>query len=468
MPLPLFALPPLSKNFLSYGPLVASWAERRIGLKLLTWQRWALDRMLEVDPATGLLRFREVYLSVSRRNGKTALCRALIGWVLEESAIFKRSMNAAFVREQAGLLFNAVALDMVPLGCEANASGTRIGIGHRGADRWHTYVSGRSSGWRGMGQDLAILDEAQEQRDEDAWAALEPMTRTSPNGLILAIGTASLEGAVLFARLYDRAKLAVMRPGDDLRYGVFIWEAVSDDDVGIRAANPAVVDGLLTMDVLRATRRSQTPARFQSETCNRWINDPLLSWAPPGAWESCGEPNAIAPNDGIPTFAVDVAPSWMRGSIAVAMSDDDAERIHVEVARDWPEAGATVAEAEVVSEVQRILAAYPRSLVGYDPQSAISTAMKRLGEDNPRVVPVGGTEFRGACAAFLGHVVGKRLRHRADPVLNSAARLAARSEDAEAWRFVRRRSAGYIDALVAATIAVHLNDRPKPPKPVIY
>ena len=60
-----------------------------------------------------------------------------------------------------------------------------------------------------------------------------------------------------------------------------------------------------------------------------------------------------------------------------------------------------------------------------------------------------------------------RLRHLHDPVLDSAARLAARSEDAEAWRFVRRKSAGHIDALCAATIAVHLADAPAPPRPSV-
>jgi phage terminase large subunit-like protein len=468
MPLPLYAPRPLRRTFLTYGPACAEWAEREIGLELLKWQRWTLDRMLEVDPATARLRWREVLVSVARRNGKTSLIRAIVGWLLsDECPIWRRSMNAANTRDQALLLFNAIALDMMPLGMEANAAGTRIGIGFPDSDRRHVYVSGRSEGWRGMGQDLVVLDEVQEQRDEDAWAAAEPMIRTAKDGLLVAIGTASTEHAVLFRRLYDRGRIAVSRPEEDPRYAAFVWEAASDDDAGILAANPAVADGLLDMGVLRSTRKSQTPARFASETLNRWISDPTLAWAPPGSWDACGDPHSRAP-DARPSFAVDVAPSWARGSIAVAVSDDDAERIHVEIVKDWPETGTPVNEAAVVAEVRRLLAAYPKTSIAYDPQSAIAAAMKRLADEDLPVIAIGGVEFRQACSAFLGHVVSGRLRHLNDPVLNAAARVAARSEDAEAWRFVRRRSAGAIDAICAATMAVALCDRPAPPRPAVW
>jgi hypothetical protein len=94
--------------------------------------------------------------------------------------------------------------------------------------------------------------------------------------------------------------------------------------------------------------------------------------------------------------------------------------------------------------------------------------MRDLQAELPdRVVELGGMRFRGACQSLLGHVVARTLRHRADPVLDSAARLAARSDDGESWRFVRRRSAGHIDALVAVTVAVALADGPAPVRPRI-
>jgi phage terminase large subunit-like protein len=462
LPLPLYSSRPLSDPFLTYGPACRAYASAAIGLELLAWQRWTLDRMLEVDPRTGRLRWREVLISVARRNGKTTLVRALVAWTLGPSPVWRRSVNAANTAQQARYLFDAVALDGMSLGMEGNASGTRVGVGYPDSDRRHVYVTGRSEGWRGMGQDLVVLDEVQEQTDEDAWAAAEPMIRTSSSGQLLAIGTASTERAVLFRRLYDRARLAIMDPAEDPGFGVFVWEAASDDDAGIRAANPATADGLLRMDVLRATRKSQSPPRFASETLNRWISDDVFGSFPPGSWEGCADPAARAPA-GRPDFAVDVSPGWDRASIVACIADHDTERLHVELAVDWPDRGRPIPEGDVVREVRRLLVEYPGARVGYDPGgSPIAGAMRRLEGEGLAVVPVGGGLFRQACATFLGHVVNGRIVHRGEPVLSAAVRAAARSEDAELWRWVRRRSAGPIDALCAATIAAYLAELPAP------
>jgi phage terminase large subunit-like protein len=302
-----------------------------------------------------------------------------------------------------------------------------------------------------------ILDELQEQQDEDSWSAAEPMIRTSPNGMLVAIGTASSDGAVLFRRLYERGRQATADPRSDPRYTALVWEAPSDDDAGILAANPAEADGLLELDVLRSTRKSQTPARFASETLNRWITDDVFASFPPGSWEACAEPESRAPAEAVPAFAVDVAPGWGRATIAAAVVDDDAERLHVELARDWPDVGRAVPESVIVGAVRELAERYPGARIGYDPfGSPISSAMRRLQDEGLPIVPVGGAAFRSACGAFLGAVVTRRLRHLGDPVLGAAVRAAARSEDAEAWRWIRRRSAGPIDALCAATIACQL------------
>ena len=56
----------------TYGPRVAETA-RLLGLELMPWQQHVADVALEVDPATGLLAYREVVLTVPRQAGKTIL-----------------------------------------------------------------------------------------------------------------------------------------------------------------------------------------------------------------------------------------------------------------------------------------------------------------------------------------------------------------------------------------------------------
>jgi len=465
---PLVVIPTLGPRYLTWGPIVADHALRRMGLRLTPWERFAVSRILEVDPATMRLRFREILLSVARRSGKTTIVRALLGWLLDVSPLWELGLITAPTEAQAyGTLWVELAADLAPLGITAQATGVRAGMGYDDSSRRLFMLSGRHDVARGRTFDVVVLDEAQTPGiDGGSWAALEPTTRTRRNPLLVATGTAGTERAELFRALYDRAILAASKPGDDPRFGALVWEATSDDDDGILEANPGVRDGLLELDVLRSTRRSLTPARFAAETLNRWTFGTDYSWAPPGAWDSCADPTSSAPADGVPMFGVDVTPSWTRASIAAAVVDG--ERIQLELARDYPTGELELGDA-IVGDVRQLLARYRGSRVGYDASSPISAAMRDLQTElgATRVVELGGLSFRAACAAFLGHVVARTIRHRADPVLDSAARLAARSEDAEAWRFVRRRSAGHIDALVAATVAVSLADRPVTPRPRI-
>ena len=70
----------------SWGPLVAEWAERHLGVQLMGWQKRAVDGMLMLDPDTNDLHFRESLVSTARQNGKSVLLQAVVGWMLTEGA----------------------------------------------------------------------------------------------------------------------------------------------------------------------------------------------------------------------------------------------------------------------------------------------------------------------------------------------------------------------------------------------
>jgi hypothetical protein len=462
---PLFATPPLGRKILTWGPVVADHAARRTGVMLTPWQRFALDRLLEVDPDTRRLRARSAFLSVGRRNGKTTCLRVPLAWLLDSSPIWELAAVTAPTRDQVyQALFAELAKDVMPLGMEAQPSGDRAGIGYDGSNRRLFMISGKHDAFRGRTFDVAVLDEGQTPTvDPSSLAAIEPTTRTRDNGLVIITGTAGTERSVLFRTLYDRAILAVARPEDDPRFVALVWEGTSDSDAGIMEANPGVRDGLLDMGILRDTRRSLPVHLFRSETLNQWGVDATNAWAPPGSWDACGVPSSVAPAGAVPMFGIDVMSGWTHGTVTVATPDG--EQVHVEVAREWhaPE------QDELVGYVRDLLARYRRSRVAYDVSSPIAAAMGDLKEQMPdRVVELGGAPFREACGELLGMVISRTLRHRADPVLDSAARVAARSDEAEAWRFIRRKSAAACDALIAATCSVHLAQRPGQPTPRIH
>jgi hypothetical protein len=436
-----------------------------VGLVCTPWQRFALDRLLEVNPETRALRFRDFDLSVARRNGKTTTLRALLGWLLDASPIWELAAITAPTREQSyATLFVELGADLRPLGMEAQPTGARAGIGYPDSPKRLFLLSGHHDFARGRTFDVVVLDEAQTQTldPEVVWPALEPTTRTRRDGLVIATGTAGTDRAKLFRALYDRALLASARPADDPRYGALIWEGVTgDEDAAIREANPAVRDGLLDLDLLRATRRSLPASAYVRETLNRWTADSSHAWAPPGSWEACRD-RFDPPGDVAPYFGLDVTPAWSRATISAAYLDG--ESVLVDVARDLGEVSEAKTD-ELMEEARELLRRYRRSRMGFDAASPVAAAMRDLAQEFPgRIEELGGQTFRAACAAFLGHVVAGTLRHSGHPALDSAARLAARSEEGEAWRFVRRRSAGNIDALVAATCAVYLAVRPQAPR----
>ena len=69
---------------LSYGPLVAAWCERYMGMTLMPWQVHALSGQLAHDD-DGVLQFRESLVSTARQNGKSVALQALIGWWMTEA-----------------------------------------------------------------------------------------------------------------------------------------------------------------------------------------------------------------------------------------------------------------------------------------------------------------------------------------------------------------------------------------------
>ena len=72
---PLRELTPAS----SLGFEAIRFADDVLGITLMPWQRWLLERMLELNP-DGTFRFRTVLIQVARQNGKSTLAQVLSLW----------------------------------------------------------------------------------------------------------------------------------------------------------------------------------------------------------------------------------------------------------------------------------------------------------------------------------------------------------------------------------------------------
>jgi hypothetical protein len=58
-------------------------------------------------------------------------------------------------------------------------------------------------------------------------------------------------------------------------------------------------------------------------------------------------------------------------------------------------------------------------------------------------------EVKAACMAFAANVLGRRVVHSGDPLLDAQVRSAGKLEEGDAWRFTRRGDS-YVDAVYGA------------------
>lgn len=146
---PANASPPLAmsgphpKAVGSYGPGCVKWAKAELGVTLRWWQALAISRQLEHDE-DGVLVWREIVESGSRRIGKSVRLRTVALWRLQNAERFNETQLAMLVSKDL-------------------AVGKEI---HRGAWRW-----AEQKGWS-----VTRLNGAQEveTRDGDRWLLRAP------------------------------------------------------------------------------------------------------------------------------------------------------------------------------------------------------------------------------------------------------------------------------------------------------
>jgi hypothetical protein len=160
-------------------------------------------------------------------------------------------------------------------------------------------------------------------------------------------------------------------------------------------------------------------------------------------WVACGQAGSVWPTGG--HVALAVSPNSRSASIGYAVALPDGT-VGVEVARY--DAGV----AWVPLACQRACADTGRPMI-VDPRSASVSVVQALREANVPMLEIGATEFIEACGAFQSDVLGRRMLHIDQPILNIAATSAATRPVGEAWVFTARRSEVDISPLLAVTLA---------------
>lgn len=485
----------------SLGFEAIAFAEEILGITLRPWQEWLLIHALEILP-DGSYRFDRIVVLVARQNGKTTLMVVLALWrifmdgaarvvstaqnlgVAEESLVDGFRI-AARTPELADMLPDKpgepnpfdpdcgkwmskkngayrMELSRVPEGLEdvLDISG--------GLPSWSVTTASRTGG-RSISADLALLDELREHYDWDAWEAITPTTIERPRSQVWAFSNAGDHRSVVLRELRDGAVRSIKtQRTDTARMGLFEWSAEPGasihDPEAWAAANPSLGYGNRSESTMAGIAASEPENGFRTEYLCQWVEVLEPGKIDPSDWQVCRDPESQPDPASRISVGVEVSADSKAAHIAIYAERPDglghaeiiASRAGVHWVAGWLKERLDDPENDWFDGR---VACQSRGA----PVSAIVGDLEAVGLE---VVGWEGPHLVRACGATYNAITGHQLRHRGQPVLDSAAEGAKDRKLSDAWIWDRHNSAGDVTPIVAVTAAQWLHDQPLPEEKV--
>lgn len=441
----------------------------------------------------------KAYLSIGRKNGKSALiaCLLLAHIVGPEARLNSQIISGARSREQAALVFK-LAQKMIYLSPvlkrETHITPSQKMITGKSMNVEYKAISADGGTAHGLSPVLAILDEVGQVKGphDDFVEAIVTSQGAHESPLLIAISTQAPTDNDLFSRWLDDARMS-----DDPRIVSHVYSAPEDCDLLDRAAwlaaNPAVGVFRSAQDLeeaaQRATRMPTEENSFRWLFLNQRI-EATASFVSRSVWDECGSAPAalehkavvyggldlsqvsdltalvlVAPRDG---EMWDVHPTfWLPGqglldrSKADRVPYDEWERVGKLVAT----AGPVVDYAFVAAHLFEISQRYTLRKVAFDRWNY--THLKRyladagftdaqLDGDDAVFVPFGQgfASMSPALRTLEADLLSGRMRHGGHPVLSMCAANAVVQMDPSGNRkLAKNKARGRIDGMVALAMA---------------
>lgn len=260
------------------------------------WQTEVVRALFGWKRPDGTRRFRQMYLQIPRKNGKTTLCAGIALYLL----MFDKEAGAevycaASTRDQAAIVFE-IASGMV----RQHESWPRI-IHTLPSTKTATYrdsklkaLAAEAGTAHGMNPHGVVFDELHVQKDRLLWEALQTGMSARRQPLLAAITTAGSDKESLCYEQYDYA--CKVRDGltEDPSFLPVVYEALPDDDWTSpevwAKANPCLgVSKSLDYMAEHCKRAQEIPLKensFKQLELNIWTESDAR-WIGSEAWESC-------------------------------------------------------------------------------------------------------------------------------------------------------------------------------------
>ncbi len=214
-----------------------------LGTPLMPWQRLVADVGLELDPDTGLPAYREVWFSVMRQSGKTALALPLEvhrcispTWGSPQRVVYTAQTGweakTKFLEDQVPIL------EASPLGkLVTKSGGGRIrraqgdwGANFGGSGGAIDVLGSSPSAGHGRTLDLGVIDEAWKDEDDRREQAILPAMVTRPMAQLLGFSTMGTDASTYLNRKVETGRAAASEDvGSGMAY--FEWSIPEDADI---------------------------------------------------------------------------------------------------------------------------------------------------------------------------------------------------------------------------------------------
>ena len=414
--------------------------------------------MLEVDPGTGRLAYREWTLTVPRQSGKTTLILAL---AVHRALAFggpQRIVYTAQTRLDARKKWED---DQVPL-LEASPFAGRFRVRKTTGNEAVIWANGSQYGimsvtkksGHGPTIDMAFIDEAFAQDDARLEQATKPSMITRPQPQMAIVSTAGDDASVFLREKVDAGR-ARCDAGVAEGAAYFEWSAPVDADPADpetwRACMPAL-GRTVTEDAIRADFLSMPLREFRRAYLNQWLDAIPDEWlvVPREIWDGLrADPVA----HGRVALAADMSPKRRAGAIAAAWRRPDGN-MDVEIVEHKPGVSWMPGRLAEIARKHRPVAVV---IDNAGPAHSLVDELAALGVE---VTCPNTGEVADGCGRFLDAVLDSRtVRHGGDPRLDAAVAGAVRRDLGDRWAWARKAPVVDISPLVAVTLAFWAHDK---------
>ena len=290
-------------NFIETLPHTkGKWAAQGKCLTLQPWQKFLVANLFGwVDKKDGNRRFREAYVAVPRKNGKSILAAAIALYMLVADHETGSEVYCGATNEKQSLEVFKPAKMMASkrpelveyFGLEVNARNLAVPAD---GSKFEPVIGNPGDG---ASPHLWIVDEYHEHPDSSQVDTATTGMGAREQPMLLMITTAGTDTS---SPCYDKHReiqkiLSGVIQGDDverifgLSYGIDKEDDWADPGV-LRKANPnygiSVNDEYLRTHQASAVRNSKNQNKFQIKHLNKWVNA-KESWLAAQAWQDCAE-----------------------------------------------------------------------------------------------------------------------------------------------------------------------------------